>query len=157
MVCLFSSPPPCHLYPIWLCRPTPLAPRVVFQFVVFPSLWCLSPSWNWFPSWLQHISEGLRGLACVFSFLCDNRAVVDILNAGTSKSSDVKHLLRLLTLAACRHNFVFSASHIPGRVNVAADALSRLRLQDFRRLVPEANPLPRLIPPALLGQLVPPS
>jgi hypothetical protein len=90
-------------------------------------------------------------------FLCDNRAVVDILNAGTSKSSDVMHLLRLLTLAACRHNFVFSASHTPGRVNVAADALSRLRLQDFRRLVPEANPLPRLIPPALLGQLVPPS
>ncbi len=28
----------------------------------------LSPSWNWFPSWLQRIFGGLRGLACVFSF-----------------------------------------------------------------------------------------
>jgi hypothetical protein len=40
-------------------------------------------------------------------FLCDNMAIVNVLNSGTSKSHDIMHLLRLLTLEACRHNFVF--------------------------------------------------
>jgi hypothetical protein len=44
-------------------------------------------------------------------FFCD---VLCVLNSGTSRSPDVMHLLRLLTLAACRHNFVFSAAHPPG-------------------------------------------
>ena len=57
-------------------------------------------------------------------------AVVSVLNSGTSKSPDVMHLLRLLTLEVCCHNFVFSAAHTPGRDNSAADALSRLRLQE---------------------------
>ena len=34
--------------------------------------------------------------------------------------------------------------------NSAADALSRLNLQEFRRLVPHANPLPHPIPPRYL-------
>ena len=33
-------------------------------------------------------------------FLCDNMAIVSVLNSGTSKSPDVMHLLRLLTLKA---------------------------------------------------------
>jgi hypothetical protein len=92
---------------------------------------------------------------CV-QFSCDNLAVVHILNASTSKLTDIMHLLCLLTLVACRHNFVFSATHTPGRVNLAADALSRLQLQEFRCIVPESNPLPRSIPSVLLSQLVPP-
>ena len=90
-------------------------------------------------------------------FLCDNMAVVGILNSGTSKSPDLMHLLRLLTLEACRHNFIFSAAHTPGRDNSAADALSRFRLQDFRRLAPHTDPLPLVIPPTLLSRLVPPA
>ena len=90
-------------------------------------------------------------------FLCDNIAVVSVLNSGTSKSPDVMHLLRLPTLEACRHNFVFSAAYTPGRDNSAADALSRLRLQEFRRLAPHANQLSRPIPPSLLSPLVPPA
>ena len=74
-----------------------------------------------------------------------------------ASDSDVMHLLRLLTLEACRHNFVFSAAHTPGRDNSAADALSRLRLQEFRRLAPHADQFPRQIPPSLLSLLVPPA
>ena len=33
-------------------------------------------------------------------FLCDNMVIVGFLNSGTSKSRDVMHLLRLLTLEA---------------------------------------------------------
>ena len=78
-------------------------------------------------------------------------------NSSSSKSPDVMHLLRLLTLEACRHNFVFSAAHTPGRDNSAADTLSRLRLQEFRRLAPHADQVPRPIPPSLLSLLVPPA
>ena len=84
-------------------------------------------------------------------------AVLGILNSGTSKSPDLIHLLRLLTLEACRHNFVFSAAHTPGRDNSAANALSRFRLQDFRRLALHADPLPLVIPPILVSRLVPPA
>ena len=83
---------------------------------------------------------------CV-QFSCDNLAVVQVLNSGPSKSPEVMHLLRPVTLVACRHNFVFSAIHTPGRVNVAADALSRLHLQEFRYLVPDSSPVLRPIPP----------
>jgi hypothetical protein len=84
-------------------------------------------------------------------------AIVNVLNSGTSKSHDIMHLLRLLTLEACRHNFVFLAAHTPGRDNSAADALSRLRLQEFRRVAPHSDLLPRPIPPSLLSLLVPPA
>jgi hypothetical protein len=100
----------------------------------------------WGPAWSR-----LR-----VQFFCDNMAVVSVLNSGTSRSPDVMHLLRLLTLQACRHNFVFSAAHTPGRKNSAADALSRLRLQEFRRMAPQSDQLPLSIPPSLLSSLVPP-
>ena len=41
------------------------------------------------------------------------------------------HLVRRLTLVACRQHFSFSARHIPGHRNAAADALSRLHFQEF--------------------------
>ena len=90
-------------------------------------------------------------------FVCDNSVIISVLNSGTSKSSDVMHLLRFLTRDACRLNFAFSARHTLGSQNSAADALSRFNLQEFRRLVPEANPLPLSIPPSLLASLVPPT
>ena len=76
-------------------------------------------------------------------FLCDNMAVVSVLNSGTSESADLMHLLRLLTLEACRHNFVFSADHTPGRDNSAADALSvcTYRSSDAWLLTPIRSPV----------------
>ena len=90
-------------------------------------------------------------------FVCDNSGIVSALNSGTSRSSDAMHLLRFLTRDACRFNFAFSALHTPGARNADADALSRFNLQEFRRLVPDANPLPFSIPPPLLASLVPPT
>lgn len=90
-------------------------------------------------------------------FLCDNQSIVDILNTGTSRQFDIMHLLRCLTRVACSHNFSFRAQHTPGRSNGVADALSRFCLQEFHRLAPNAHPLPRVIPPTILNQLVPPA
>ncbi|XP_063049771.1 uncharacterized protein LOC134444364 [Engraulis encrasicolus] len=78
------------------------------------------------------------------TFFCDNTAVVDILCKGRSKCPKIMALLRRLTWQLVVHNFVVTAAHVPGFRNVEADALSRLRLQDFHRLRPSASsdPLP---------------
>ena len=62
-------------------------------------------------------------------------------------------LFRSLLLAAARYSFAFSAQHVPGVTNQVADGLSRFRWQEFRQLVPHAQPLPTLIPPDLLDRL----
>ena len=67
------------------------------------------------------------------------------------------HLNVSMTLEACRHSFVFSAAHTPGRDDAIADAPFRFRLQEFRRLAPNADSLPLPIPPTLLSHLVPPA
>ena len=87
-------------------------------------------------------------------FLCDNSAVVDIINTGSSRDRASMHLMRRLTLAACRHHFSFSARHVPGHSNAAADALSRFRFQEFHRLRPTADPLPTTLPPSLIPSLL---
>ena len=65
--------------------------------------------------------------------------------------------MRILVSLACSHNFSFTAVHVPGHHNSAADALSRLQVAVFRRLVPESAPLPTPIPPAFLSRLIPPT
>ena len=75
-------------------------------------------------------------------FRSDNEAVVHILNTWTSKVPSLMQLLRSLLLSAARHSFSFSARHVPGVNNQIADALSRFRWQDFRQLVPDAQPPP---------------
>ena len=86
-------------------------------------------------------------------FHSDNEAVVHILNTRTSKvpTGSLMQLLRSLLLSTARHSFSFSARHMPG--NQIADALSRFRWQDFRQLVPDAQPHPMWTPPELLAAL----
>ena len=66
------------------------------------------------------------------------------------------HLVRHLLLTAVRHNFTFSAQHIPGIQNSLADALSRFHWQEFRQLAPEADQTPMRVPTDLLQALTSP-
>ena len=59
----------------------------------------------------------------VIQFVVDNMAVVDVIKATYSKDLHMMHLIRLLVFFASKYNFWFTAMHIPGRLNVAADAL----------------------------------
>lgn len=87
-------------------------------------------------------------------FLCDNDAVVAVINSGTSRDRFVMHLLRRLVLVACQFHFSISACHVPGHHNAAADALSRVHFQAFHRLHPSADPYPTPVPPALVLDLL---
>ena len=60
------------------------------------------------------------------------------------------HLLRCLFFIAAHFDFDIFACHIPGSLNVAADALSRNLLPLFLAKVPEAKTLPTTTPPQLL-------
>ena len=71
-----------------------------------------------------------------FKFMVDNAAVVDVLDA-----THMMHLIHLLVYAA-KFNFWFSASHIPGKYNILADAISRNNTSLFFSQVPLADRQP---------------
>ena len=58
-------------------------------------------------------------------FKIDNMTVVQVLNNTYSKVQHLMHLIRTLVFLASRFEFWFSASHIEGKANIIADALSR--------------------------------
>ena len=63
--------------------------------------------------------------------VCDNAAVVAIINSGRSKDSWAMHLICCLTFFLSHFNMILFAEHLPGKDNVAADALSRGNIHTF--------------------------
>lgn len=82
-------------------------------------------------------------------FHCDNQAVVEIWRKGSTKDQAVMALVRKTFLAAARNNFTLRISHIPGTNNIIADSLSRLQVQRFRQLAPQAETQAEILPPVL--------
>lgn len=82
-------------------------------------------------------------------FFTDNLALVYILNRQTSKDNQIMKLVRRLVLACLKHNILFQSSHVQGCKNVSADALSRLQVEEFRRLNPGCKPTPTPVPDEL--------
>ena len=55
---------------------------------------------------------------------CDNSAVVEVLRTRTSKCWDIKHLLRRLHFFVVQYDIILKATHLPGVLSNAADAIS---------------------------------
>ncbi|XP_041346996.1 uncharacterized protein LOC121366736 [Gigantopelta aegis] len=72
-------------------------------------------------------------------FHSDNQSVVAIINSMTSKSHNILTLLRIFVLRCLQLNILFKEVHIPGNVNILTDSLSRLQLDKFRQLAPQAD------------------
>ena len=68
---------------------------------------------------------------------CDNKAVVSVLN-GCAKDTLLVHLLRCIFFIAAHYELSVRAAHIPGKDNMAADAISRDNLPLFHSQVPQA-------------------
>jgi hypothetical protein len=98
--------------------------------------------------WGQHWSGN------VVLIQCDNKAVVDVLNSGFAKDGILMHLLRCVFFISAHFEITTKAAHIPGRKNIAADALSRNNLCLFRAHVPQADPVPSQIPVEVVDLLV---
>ena len=78
--------------------------------------------------------------------LCDNLAVVHIINNLKSKDVTTMKLVRIFTLQCLIHNILFQAHHLPGKDNHGPDALSRGQLERFATLYPECHPIATPIP-----------
>ena len=85
---------------------------------------------------------------------CDNMSVVYILHSKTSKDPIIMHLLRSLHFLLAWWDIRMWAEHVPGKTNIAADALSRNMMQVFHEQFPTANKEGTLIPQVLLDLLV---
>ena len=97
----------------------------------------------WGPRWSSRWVE----------FCSDNKAVVEVLRSGTSQDPNLMALLRCLSLLATQHCFSFTATHIAGKLNHVADALSRFNFQEFHLLVSHAASAATPIPADLLEEL----
>ena len=63
---------------------------------------------------------------------CDNQAMVEVIDSGSSKEDIlIMHLLRCVFFISAHHDFALWATHIPGKNNIAADAISRNNLALF--------------------------
>ena len=80
-------------------------------------------------------------------FNCDNISVVSCILSGSSKDPVTMHLLRCLWLVSAIYQFDLHAAHIPGKLNLAADALSRNNLPLFLSLFPQAGWSQTHVPP----------
>ena len=91
-------------------------------------------------TWSKH-SAGKRVL-----FHCDNKAVTDVWQSCLSRSAQLMRLVGALFFVAVIGNFHVLIRHIAGVDNCITDALSRLQMQKFRQLVPQAalQPTPSL-------------
>ncbi len=86
-------------------------------------------------------SESFRNMRIELD--CDNQSVVCIVNSGTSRCPKCMELVRYITGHAIAHNIIFTARYVDTKSNCIADALSRLDLISFFKLVPDAAILGR--------------
>ena len=84
---------------------------------------------------------------CMVVVHCDNEGAVAAINSGYSRVSPIMHLLRCLFFTRARRGVAVKAVHIPGRLNMVADTISRGTLAMLFSHIPEARTRRRLILP----------
>lgn len=83
--------------------------------------------------------------------LTDNACTKDVINKMSSKCSVTMKLVRRLVLSGMNHNTVIRAKHIPGKLNLVADSLSRFDFQNAHKLAPWLDAQASQIPCNLLS------
>ena len=67
---------------------------------------------------------------------CDNQAVVHMVNKLSSTCANCMYLLRILVLNCMKYNRKIFMQYVDTKSNFLADALSRLKISQFKRLAP---------------------
>ena len=70
---------------------------------------------------------------------CDNMSVVHMINNNTSKCKNCMVLIRIIVLQSLTNNVRLYAKHVPGRLNLYSDYLSRLKYKHFWDLARSEN------------------
>ena len=87
----------------------------------------------------------------VVRFVSNTSAVVQVLKSGYARDSRLMDLMRMLFFIAARFEFWYVAAHLPGRLNGAADAISRNLLKDLFDIAPNLSRFPLSIPQEMLS------
>ena len=80
---------------------------------------------------------------------CDNQAVVAALNSRSCRENHIMHMLRCLFFFEAQFDSDLHAVYISSQDNYRADALSRDNVSVFYSKMPQTDPTPAVIPPAL--------
>ncbi|XP_057296127.1 uncharacterized protein LOC130625062 [Hydractinia symbiolongicarpus] len=80
----------------------------------------------------------------------DNLAIVHVWSSGSCRCPNIMHLVPFLFFYIAEHNINLLVHHIKGQHNTYADLLSRLQVQHFKRLCPEAEADPTPVPSSIL-------
>ena len=64
---------------------------------------------------------------------CDNMSVVQMVNSTSSKCKNCMVLIRMIVLMAITHNVKLKVKHVPGKLNIYSDWLSRMEYKKFRQ------------------------
>lgn len=134
----------------WGCGAFMPASKEWFQFQ-WPEAWHQTSiaAKELFPIVVSAAVWGGRWARSSILFVCDNMAVVQALKSRSVRDPMLMHLLRCLFFFEAHFNFDHTAAHIPGKDNIAADALSRNRAPEFFGMYPQAPRMPTVIPPQL--------
>lgn len=97
-------------------------------FLIFNFNSPLTALYKFYPIVIASVLWGSVWTRKCITMLCDNVAMVDIINKGRSHCQTIMFVLRCLTWQSIIHNFIFEVIHIPGHSNIIADALSCFHL-----------------------------
>ena len=84
-------------------------------------------------------------------FHTDNEAISIVLNKQSAKDKPIMKLIRPFVLACMKFNIKFRSKHIPGKLNILADRLSRsFQVEPQLLELHGMSPVPTQVPAALL-------
>ena len=89
----------------------------------------------------------------IIQFVIDNKSVMDIISGIYSREPHLIHMIEPLSFLQPIMTSGFTVSHIEGKQNSLADALSRNNASFFLQQVPKASRIPSTIPQPLLELL----
>ena len=78
----------------------------------------------------------------IVKFICENQAVVEVINRGYSRDRTLMQLMCSLFFVVDKFNFWFEAANVPGVENNIADSISRIKLGVAFVLKPELSRVP---------------
>lgn len=95
-------------------------------------------------TWIEHFRD------TTVKVICDNQAVVTVINKLYSKDKMLRKICKPLALLVMTENIFLRAEHIQGAFNVGPDLLSRGRVVEFKKRFLRMDPTPTSVPSEFL-------
>ena len=95
-------------------------------------------------------SHNLKGRSIIIHIY--NEALINVFQNKFSRDALILSMYRKVILTCLKYNIRIKAVHIPGKINIHADALSHLQISRFKDMAPWAESDPTSVPQHLLPE-----